>query len=139
MLKDLRVHGNRLYDPIPPALCSNPKVNGGNTLNYGCDAIICPLGTFSPVSGQGFAQDSTKCEKCPTGRTTLYLGSTECIELNQKELLSMLFDVMDGESWPEKYRKGWKDENTSICDWAGVTCNEQEEIIGLAIPQSNTD
>jgi hypothetical protein len=134
MLKDIRVHGNRLYEPIPPALCSNPRMNGGNTVKYGCDAIVCPLGTFSH-SNRGYAQDSSKCEKCPGGQTTMYLGSTECIELDQKDLLSMMFDVMDGDAWPEEYKKGWKDENTSVCDWAGVTCNEKEEIIGLAIPR----
>ena len=128
----------RLYDPIPPSLCSNHKLNGGSTVKYGCDGIICPLGTFSPGS-QGFAHDSARCEKCPSGQTTLYLGSTECIELNQADLLSMLFDVLDGDHWPEEFKKGWKEENVSICDWAGVTCNEKEEIIGLVLPRSQTD
>lgn len=111
-------------------------MNGGNTAKYGCDGIICPLGTFSAGS-QGFAQDSSKCEKCLAGQTTLYLGSTECIELSQADLLSMLFDVLDGESWPDEFKKGWKEEGVSFCDWAGVTCNEKEEIIGLALPRSD--
>jgi len=69
----------------------------------------------------------------------MYLGSTECIELDQADLLSMLYDVLDGDQWPDDFKKGWKEENVSICSWAGVTCNEKEEIIGLAIPRSAMD
>lgn len=113
-------------------------MNGGSAAKFGCDGIICPLGTFSSAS-EGFAKDSRTCEKCPGEETTLYLGSTECVALDQTDLLSMLYDVMDGDSWPEEYRKGWKDESISFCQWAGVTCDENDEIIGLAIPRSRYD
>jgi hypothetical protein len=109
-------------------------VNGGRTATHGCDAVLCPLETFSE---QGFAIDSSiGCKKCPQGQTTIYLGSTECVKLDQKDILSMLFDVLDGDKWPDKFKKGWKEENTSVCQWAGVTCDKDHTIVGLKFPGS---
>jgi Leucine rich repeat N-terminal domain len=123
----------RLYDPIPTSLCTHLKVNGGRTLKYGCDAILCPLGTFAD---HGLAADPGGCKRCPQGQTTIYLGSTECITLDQKDLLSMLFDVLDGDNWPDEFKKGWKEDKISVCEWAGVTCDNEHTIVGLSFPGS---
>ena len=122
-----------LYGPIPQSVCTHGKVNGGRTAQYGCDAILCPRGTYSEV---GMATASGGCRKCPPGQTTIYIGSTQCMHLDQKDLLLMFFDVLDGDKWPDEYRKSWKDENPSVCQWEGVTCDAEHKIIGLVIPES---
>lgn len=49
----------------------------------------------------------------------------------------MLFDVLDGD-WPDEYKKTWKEENEmSVCGWAGVTCDKDQKIIGLTIPEND--
>ena len=133
MLKDLRLHGNRLNNHIPQSLCNNANVNGGRTVKYGCNAILCLLGTFSD---HGVATDPGGCKKCPQGQTTIYLGSTECIKLDQNDLLSMLFDVLDGDNWPDDFKKGWKEDKISVCQWAGVICDNEHTIVGLSFPGS---
>lgn len=113
-LKDVRLGGNRLHDPIPQALCASVQINGGRTRSYGCDGILCPLGYYH---AEGFADDSNdSCTKCPNGKTTIYLGSVECVDLHVEDLLSMLHDVMGGELWDKNDVFRWNTE-VNICHW----------------------
>ena len=80
------------YDPVPPSLCTNANVNGGLATTYGCDGVICPLGTYSE-SGHATLADGG-CKKCPEGETTMYLGSSECRPFSPEDILSILFDAM---------------------------------------------
>lgn len=129
-----------LYGPIPQSLCTHGKVNGGRTAQFGCDAILCPRGTYSEqgmaTSSGGCRKCPGACRKCPPGQTTIYIGSTECMKLDQKDILLMFFDVLDGDKWPDEYTKSWKDGDPSVCQWEGVTCDAEQKIIGLAIPES---
>lgn len=132
-IEDLRLGNNRLYEPIPPGLCRNPNVNGGVTKSYGCDGVICPIGTYSDT---GHAIESIGCTSCPDGETTLYLGSpmSACQQLTEEDLLSMLYEVMRGNLWPESSREHWKDPNVSVCDWAGLSCDKQGQLTSLSFP-----
>ena len=113
-LKDVRLGGNRLHDPIPQALCASVQINGGRTRSFGCDGILCPLGYYHD---EGFADDSNdSCTKCPNGKTTIYLGSVECVELHVEDLLSMLHDVMGGKMWDQNDVFRWNTE-VNICHW----------------------
>ena len=56
-LRDLRLAGNMLSEPIPEALCSSAAVHAGLAQHCGCDAIICPVGSYSAMGfapGKGF-------------------------------------------------------------------------------------
>lgn len=136
-LRDIRLGGNRLHGPVPHALCSNSLVNGGRVRSYGCDAIVCPQGTRSHV---GFATDEPNgngngkggCIACPEGETTRYLGSRYCRAFTQRDFLSMFFDAMGGETWPEKEKRGWKDADLPECEWAGVSCDAEGKVDGLS-------
>jgi Leucine-rich repeat (LRR) protein len=113
-LKDLRLGGNRLHDPIPQSLCASIQINGGRTRSFGCDGILCPLGYYDAT---GFAYDANdSCHKCPSGKTTIYLGSSECVELRVEDLMSMLHDVMGGELWDQSEVFRWKSE-VNVCHW----------------------
>ena len=140
VIEDLRLGGNGLYDPIPRGLCSNPNVNGGATKLYGCDGILCPLGTYAETSGHA-SETYGPCVKCPTGETTLYLGSFEnaCQEISPEEILSMFFEVMQGDIWPVEAQRNWGDLDVNICDWAGISCDANGELMGLAFPLVGLD
>uniref|UniRef100_A0A7S2ERU3 Disease resistance R13L4/SHOC-2-like LRR domain-containing protein n=1 Tax=Trieres chinensis TaxID=1514140 RepID=A0A7S2ERU3_TRICV len=136
-LRDIRMGGNKIHGPVPESLCSNTRVNAGRTRQFGCDAVICPLGTFS---GIGYATDSDggECKECLEGETTQYLGSRLCRTFTQRDFLSMFFDAMSGEEWSDDQKKGWKDENLSECEWAGVSCDEEGKVDGLEFPISGS-
>lgn len=125
---DFRVGGNRIHGKIPVQLCLNSKINEGLTSKYGCDAILCPLGTYSTA---GYATSKSECKPCASGTSSLHLGASECVQITQREILAMFFDVMGGESWDEEERRGWK-ALPNECDWAGVTCDDNGELNTLA-------
>lgn len=132
-IKDLRLGNNRLYDPIPSGLCSNPDVNAGVTKKYGCAGILCPIGTYSEV---GHAVDPVGCFKCPAGESTLYLGSvrSKCQVFTEAMILTMFFEVMQGHEWPLGLQENWGNYDVPLCKWAGLTCDEDGELESIAFP-----
>ena len=38
-----------------------------------------------------------------------------------------------GDKWDEERRRNWKSDK-NVCDWAGISCNDTGEIIGLSFP-----
>ena len=135
-LKDLRIGGNRIHDPIPQSLCKNPQINGGGTRKWGCDAILCSLG-FKEESG--FATSATGCKPCPRDETTMYLGATACIKLDTEDFLTIFFDVMHGENWESEEAAHWKDENVDVCSWKGIKCDSDGAITEISFPVSESD
>jgi Leucine rich repeat N-terminal domain len=134
-LSDFRVAGNMLYGDIPDALCRNSALNGGITDDYGCAGLLCPPGTYSSL---GYRQYDTACEPCPDDRTSFYLGSTSCIHLEEKDILSMLYEVLDGPTWPDDVSRNWNDYSVSVCDWAGIECNDAGQTIGISFPNAGS-
>lgn len=125
-----------IYDPVPQSLCTNTNVNGGLTRMYGCDGVICPLGTYSDP---GHATHSEGCKKCPEGETTMYLGSSACESFSEEDILSIFFDVMGGQNWNTVQKKHWKDSRSSACAWEGIRCNDKEEIESIRFPLLGVD
>lgn len=132
-MKDFRVGGNMIYAPIPQPLCSNTNINGGLTRMYGCDGVVCPLGTFSDP---GHATHSEGCKPCPEGQTTMYLGSSSCEEFSVTDILSIFFDVMGVDRLD-----GVDDdsETSSVCQWDGINCGEDHEISSIRFPLGKFD
>ena len=132
-IEDLRLGGNRIYEPIPHGLCNHPNINGGATKQFGCDGVICPLGSYSDV---GHAVESHGCTRCPPGETTLYLGSSKaaCQTFEPTKILSIFYDVMQGNVWPPAFQHNWGDFEVDICDWAGISCDSSGELISMGFP-----
>ena len=136
-LVDFRVAGNMLYGDIPIGLCHNPLLNSGATKQYGCSGLLCPPETFSEL---GYEKDNVRCEPCPEDQTSFYLGSLSCIYLDEKDILSMLYELLDGPSWPDNISQNWNDETLSVCDWAGIECDVDGKTTGISLPlMSSTD
>jgi len=125
--------GNRLKGTIPSALCINPNINEGTTKKFGCDAILCAAGMFS---SSGFSSDDSVCQHCPEGKTTLYLGSKECLSFSQRDVLEMFYKIMGGDNWPDALKENWFDPEISECQWGGVTCDSNGVIDSLTFPSN---
>ncbi len=135
-LVDFKAGQNQIHGVIPNTLCSNKNINEGMTSKYGCDAILCPLGTFNE---EGYATSKAECKPCPPGTSTLHLGAdkNKCVTITQREILAMFFEVMGGESWDEAQRRGWN-ILPNECDWSGVSCDGNGEINTLAFQMRQT-
>jgi hypothetical protein len=131
-LADFRVAGNMIYGDIPTGLCRNTNLNSGATKQHGCAGLLCPPGTYSE---SGYSKEDKVCQPCPGDQTSLYLGSLNCIELTETDILTMLFEVMDGPEWPIARREFWGDASYSVCDWSGIECDANGQTTSISFPR----
>ena len=105
---------------------------------HGCDAVLCPAGTFHP---SGAATLQAGCRPCPINwedeedrKLAKVLGRTQCPhvqfvhgdlngdgKLSAREVLLLLFVETIGRNWGAQFQS-WGDMRTNECDLNGVTC-----------------
>jgi Leucine rich repeat N-terminal domain len=131
-LKDFRLGGNMIYNPVPESLCRNENINGGLTKTYGCSGVICPLGTYSDP---GHATHADGCKPCPEGKTTMYLGSPTCVRFTEEDYITMFYDVMAATHPHPMQRAQWSSHrDKDMCSWNGITCDESGKVTSIGIP-----
>lgn len=105
---------------------------------FGCDAVLCPAGTFHP---NGAASLFSGCKPCPVrpdddpkmskilGRTTCESTTFHHGDLNgdgvvsEREVLRLLYTYTIGRNWGAQF-ENWADTTVDKCDLNGVTCIE---------------
>jgi Leucine-rich repeat (LRR) protein len=127
--------GNSI-NSIPLELCEKGGWMGGLVEEYGCDAILCPLGTYT-TDGHAAGAESA-CTPCGDGFP--YLGATSCstdfADQEPWEILAGFYLAMGGDKWDQ--RDGWdvfdnlfdgetlqelEMSNMTICTgWYGILC-----------------
>ncbi|CAB9523970.1 LRR receptor-like serine threonine-protein kinase [Seminavis robusta] len=66
---------------LPESLCSQQLWMDGNAESFGCDAILCPPGTYNSNGRQVSALDP--CEPCPIDPKPFY-GSNSCFDFTEE-------------------------------------------------------
>jgi Leucine-rich repeat (LRR) protein len=111
---------------IGDGLCSRDL--GGMIEKYGCNAVLCPIGTWNSFGRQ--LNDDEVCETCLSNP---FFGATQCdvpdptlppvstSSLSEEAILDLFFEGTRGSSWKRKDR--WRQRGISICDWYGVRCD----------------
>ena len=121
-----------IYDPIPGELCTNANINGGLTKTYGCSGVICPIGTYSDP---GHATHADGCRPCPSGKTTLYLGSSACIRFDEDDYIAMFYDIMAATAKNLIQQAHWeRNREGDVCTWNGITCDEKGKVESMSFP-----
>jgi Leucine-rich repeat (LRR) protein len=123
---------DNLFVEIGDGLCSQSAWNSGAVGSFGCDAILCPAGAYSPSGRQTNAQDG--CESCPGAESSPYLGATICVSLakqREREILGLLYQATSGANWILK--DGWTEDGRDICSWSGITCQEGSTIDTISL------
>ncbi len=132
-LEDFYVDGNKLTGEIPADLCRvslNQDFFEGvdeRKIKNQCDAVACPAGTS--------AEDGVyPCNPCISKRYNPYLGSKgQCTVLNQRVILDNFYKSSSvGGKW--KGDNNWGRDDVFICDYSGVTCDENNRVIRLELP-----
>ena len=146
------------FTEIPNELCAKGGWMGGLVEEHKCDAILCSIGTYNT---QGRATgDDNPCMPCDddtaTGDEQKYLGSTFCATSTSNtsiwQILRSFYRGLSGDKWTVK--DGWDifdsrdgvtgsntNDDTSYCNggdkaWTGIECNDDNEIIGISLPQN---
>lgn len=147
--------GNKIHH-IPFAICSKTSWQNGLVEQFGCSAILCPIGYASEHGRQTNEEDA--CKKCPTDSLgNDYMGSVSCNGdgsqvLTEYQILAILFTDLGGESWQDQ--TGWEElhellltttledfgsfsDDTSYCrTYFGITCNDNDEITEIRLPNN---
>lgn len=105
---------DNLFTSIDTSLCDNTNwMKGHLNSTTGCDAIVCPVGTYGTL-GRRTSQHS--CKSCESG---LFMGQTYCLDSDDRSVLAALYSATGGPNW--KNHNYWMtDEN--VCNWYGVLC-----------------
>jgi len=103
------------------------------TERTGCNSIACPVGYRSSENDK---DGVFPCVKCEYNFGNLYLGSTQCHELNQRLVLSHFYFATNGKEWVGDYRN-WDNYDKPLCEWEGVGCNANNDIVKIELPNSN--
>ena len=102
---------------------------GGSVAALGCQAFMCPPGTYATYGRKIENENCTVCE------TVTYAGATDCPEssdgtiVDEREVLVNLYNACGGRFW--KNNNNWLNPSVGVCDWYGIVCIEDKvtEII----------
>jgi len=127
---------------------------------YGCEAILCPPGTFNHGGRRQYTDDvCSPCEEKEKDESSQpsYLGQSTCglsgnsvgavvssegtegsgntaaeSQSMERSVLEVIFDQTGGpkESW--KSSDGWKTD-TSFCTWYGIDCDENGSVASIQL------
>jgi len=117
----LNVVGNQITH-LPKRFCTFGKWMGGTVEQYGCDAILCPNGTYNKDGRQ--INDEDPCMPCPDGTGSPYLGATSCDEDGGaaiEKILYEFYNALRGPQWVN--RDGWEQfdaVSADNLDWASI-------------------
>ncbi len=127
---------------------------------FGCDAILCPIDTYSDTGRQ--EETETPCEPCDAG-TDGFMGATECdgdVKIvngtaDELEILVEFYLALNGPLWLDV--EGWsafaemespadltlpsyQDEGIDPCaGFSGIACNEDGSIIEISLPNNGLE
>ena len=123
-------------EEIDESLCSMHHWMDGAVKVFGCHAIMCPVGSFNENGRQTSEEDP--CIPCPEYETHDEMGSTSCLVVQrkqEKQILEIFFQATGGSEWKEK--EGWMDDNTDICNWHGIACNDDNTVESILLGSNN--
>ena len=143
---NLDVTGNKMTS-IPGNLCAKGAWMSGLVETFGCNALLCPIGTYNIVGRQ--TSETNNCTACPSA---VYLGATECETAQEQadwKILASLYINTQGSDWIET--QGWQSLDNllqnanledlngaalNVCQWSGVFC-ESGAVVKLELPNNN--
>ena len=160
---DLYLEGN-LISAIDEELCKvpNPSWMSGGVASYGCDAILCPPGTYNHGGRRQYNDDS--CIPCSNKQQSNeqlagYLGQSSCgiggdnndlalgvanlspeevaataaaNESMERGVLKTFFVDTGGSDGKWTSSTGWEDSD-NFCSWYGIDCDENGSVISIQL------
>eukprot|EP00559_Dactyliosolen_fragilissimus_P007427 CAMPEP_0184869536 /NCGR_PEP_ID=MMETSP0580-20130426/34486_1 /TAXON_ID=1118495 /ORGANISM="Dactyliosolen fragilissimus" /LENGTH=1316 /DNA_ID=CAMNT_0027371083 /DNA_START=70 /DNA_END=4020 /DNA_ORIENTATION=+ len=121
---------------IDEKLCRMSSWMSGSVDKFGCDAILCPAGTFNQYGRQ--STEGAPCIPCQGSGESVKLGSTMCeLEVKKEErlILEALYIACGGDNWKKKF--GWLDPDIDICHWYGISCRDGGILDSILLGSNN--
>jgi Leucine-rich repeat (LRR) protein len=124
---------------IAPELCEMSRWNSKEVGKFGCNAIMCSNGQYNSNAGRKTSNSNT-CSDCPDPNESPYFGSLNCGAatlsgpLTQRAILEKFYYYTGGRYWKES--TNWLVDAVDICDWSGVTCNDDNNVMSLVLDEN---
>jgi Leucine-rich repeat (LRR) protein len=121
----------RVYNYVDDTCPSIDNWMGGTTVTLGCDAFLCPPGTWA---AEGRATPTDACETC-TDDAILW-GRIQCDSstpnnVQERQVLVNLYNRMGGRYW--KKDDNWLDFGQDVCTWFGITCASDGKVESIVL------
>mmetsp|Transcript_28997 Transcript_28997/g.47879 ORF Transcript_28997/g.47879 Transcript_28997/m.47879 type:complete len:1154 (+) Transcript_28997:149-3610(+) len=100
-------------------LCDNDSWMDGLVRDYGCDAMVCPVGTTATL---GRHTATSGCNDCDSAT---HLGQFACYDQDDRRTLQFLYAETGGDHWHRN--DGWLQNDVAVCDWYGIKCYTENE------------
>jgi len=134
--------GGNEIESFDDNLCNIGSWMGGEVEKTGCDAILCPPGTYNEYGRK--INVGQYCKACPFTFSAPYYGSGECVpdvtNYSEKEILMKLYEATNGKGWLDS--DNWNKNDVSICNWYGIHCMSEdftggEEVVkAISLPSN---
>ena len=112
-----------------------PDINnwmGGDIQSVGCNAFLCPPGTFAPT---GRATETDSCATCASNVN--FWGQVSCgsssggSASSERQILVEFFNKMGGKFWNND--DNWLDPSANVCSWYGIGCTSQGRVESISL------
>ena len=131
-LASLYIDGNKFTGTIPNDLC-RPELNSDffenvpDTIERNfCNSVACPAGTAA-------FEGVYPCDPCDSSYFNPYLGRTgKCMDINQRDILDIVHESTS-KADPWNGDDNWGDDDTFLCDFSGVTCDANSNVIAIQL------
>ena len=119
-------------------LCDNGDWMSGLVGKFGCDAILCPPGTFNQHGRQ--SNDDSGCVPCNVDDDdiSIFFGALTCQSeerKTEKEILKILFQQCGGANC--KNKDNWVSPDVDVCKWYGISCHESKLVDSILLGSNN--
>ena len=109
-------------------------LKGSDLEPLGCDAFLCPPGTYASL-GRSTSLDDP-CLHCPESTIAQYYGSVTCNDQetllsSQKDALKLIYSSCGGPDWNS--HTSWLSDTVPICKWEGITCSQDGSITEISL------
>jgi len=111
-----------IYDTSTSTCARIKDWMSGDIASFGCEAFLCPPGTWAPQGRTIFPVSSCQAcldDKSIWGRTQCQssISSTE----RERQILLKFYNALGGRNW--KVHDNWMELGQDVCEWYGIGCD----------------
>jgi len=127
---NLQLEANRITSR-PDSFCDNTDWMEGAIGEKGCNAFLCPKGTYSTFGRA--TTDGDICTDCDFENRLM--GQTSCgSKVDERQILTQFYQATGGSAWYDS--SAWASSEDK-CEWHGIECNPRNEVISITLESNN--
>ena len=128
-----------IYNPLTNSCPMIQDWMGGDVQSAGCQAFLCPPGTWAP---QGRATRGVSCQRCTDNNKASQWGLSSCQSSlsntdQEKQILTNFYHALGGPNWKTTGNSDWLYQGDDVCGWYGISCDPSTGRVISVILRNN--